>query len=141
MFPKQIIKSHKIMSSLTSGMKQLQNNSIDLKNVWIFSSPLAVNLSWERLELAILEASDLACDVVRTVCFVWSFPDANSYANAIAKSPQSTPPLCRLTEGTSISRASKLIAKLDLLIYRIISTNKTQKLNLISVVSWGDSIR
>jgi hypothetical protein len=59
------------MSSLTSGMKQLQNNSIDLKNVWIFSSPLAVNLSWERLELAILEASDLACDVVRTVCFVW----------------------------------------------------------------------
>jgi hypothetical protein len=25
--------------SLTSGMRQLQNNSIDLKNVWIFSSP------------------------------------------------------------------------------------------------------
>jgi hypothetical protein len=40
-------------------MRQLQNNSIDLKNVWpIFPSPLAVNLSWERLELAILEASD-----------------------------------------------------------------------------------
>jgi hypothetical protein len=30
----------------------------DLKNVWIFSFPLVVNLSWERLELAILEASD-----------------------------------------------------------------------------------
>jgi hypothetical protein len=46
----------------------------DLKNVWIFSFPLAVNLSWERLELAILEASDQMisqCDVVRTVCFVW----------------------------------------------------------------------
>jgi hypothetical protein len=43
----------------------------DLKNVWIFAFPLVVNLSWERLKLAILEASDLACDVVRTVCFVW----------------------------------------------------------------------
>jgi hypothetical protein len=46
----------------------------DHKNVWIFSFPLAVNLSWERLELAILEASDQMisqCDVVLTVCFVW----------------------------------------------------------------------
>ena len=60
----------------------------NLKNVWIFSFPLVVNLSWERLKLAILEASDqmiLHAMLFEpfAVCMVCSFPDANSYANAI----------------------------------------------------------
>ena len=119
-------------------MRQLQNNSIDLKNVWIFS---LYGMVWYGMVWYGMVWYGMVWYGMVWYGMVWSFPDANSYANAIAKSPQSTPPLCRSTEGTSISRASKLIAKLDLLIYRIISTNKTQKLNLISVVSWGDSIR
>ena len=43
---------------IMSGMRQWQDRQFDFKNAFFISPPLLAALTWERLELVILEASD-----------------------------------------------------------------------------------